>query len=181
MKLKELINSQHWLSVELTLLKLYPDQESNIAAYKDVFEKLQQSDAEEYDMEIVLNEYESDTDEDNEGGTYVDVSGRKLIREENTITTSYALEFTEWKKWLGMDSAPETTKNFTELEIIAHCLYEMTFVGYDEAEIKKQFDEINDRAEEYKGLTDEQKKKQTISLEELKRRLDQDESSQKSD
>lgn len=71
-----------------------------------------------------------------------------------------------------MGIAPETTRYFTDLEIIAHCLYEMTFVGYDETEIKEQLDAINDRAQEYKNLTEEEKKEQTISLEELKKRLD---------
>lgn len=173
MKLKELINSNHWLSVELILLKIYPDQKSMIDEYKSVFEKLQKSEAEEYDMTIVLTEIDTDTDDENEESTYVDVSGRKSVEDESSITESYALEFTAWKKWLGMDLAPETIKNFTELEIIAHCLFEMTFVGYDEEKIMDQFDEINKSIEKYKRLTEEQKKEQTISLEELKKELKQ--------
>jgi len=70
-----------------------------------------------------------------------------------------------------MDLAPETTKKFSDLEIIAHCLYEMTFIDYNEEEIKEQFDKINDRVEEYKNLTKEEKKEKTITLDKLKRRL----------
>jgi len=171
MKLKELINSHNWLSVELTLLQIYPDQKDIIDEYKKVFEKLQLLDSEDYDMNIVLTEYASDTDNESEGRTYVDVSGEKSIKEENSITDSYAIEFVEWKFWLGMDLAQETIKNFTDLEIIAHCLYEMTFVDYDESEIKKQFDAIKERVEDYKNLTEQEKKGQVISLEELKDRL----------
>ncbi|HRP33134.1 MAG TPA: hypothetical protein PKV73_14650 [Agriterribacter sp.] len=173
MKLKELINSNHWLSVELTLLQIYPDQKDIIDEYKKVFEKLQLLDAEDYDMNIVLTEYDCDTDDESEVRTYVDVSGRKSVREENSITDGYAIEFVEWRYWLGMDLAHETIKNFTDLEIIVHCLYEMTFIDYDEAEIKEQFDTINDRVEEYKNLTEDEKKEQTTSLEELKKQLDQ--------
>ena len=101
---------------------------------------------------------------------YVDVSGRKTIPEPDIITNSYALEFTEWKEWLGMELANETVKNFSQLEIIAHCLYEMTFVDYDEEEIQKQFCQIKNTMEEYKSLSEEEKKRNTISLEELKKR-----------
>ena len=55
-----------------------------------------------------------------------------------------------------MDLAPETTEKFSDLDIIAHCLYEMTFIGYNEEEISEQFETINERVEEYKNLTKEE-------------------------
>lgn len=79
----------------------------------------------------------------------------------------------KWENWLGMGLAPETLENFSELEIIAHCLYEMTFCGYEQDEIQKQIDTINKTVEEYKNLTDEEKKEQTISLNDLKKKLDE--------
>jgi len=171
MKLNEIIKSNNWLSVELTLLRLYPDQEKMVEDYRNVFEKLKFLEPEEYDMSIVLTEYDCDSDDDSEVRTYVDVSGRKKEEDPNSITDSYAIEFVEWERWLGMDLAPETTKDFSDLEIIAHCLYEMTFIGYDEKEIKDQFDTINNRVEEYKNLTKEEKKRKTITLDELESRL----------
>jgi len=85
---------------------------------------------EESDMNIVFTECDCDMDEESEIKTYVDVSGRKKEKDKNSMTDSYAIEFVEWKKWLGMDLENETMNNFNELEIIAHCLYEMTFYGY---------------------------------------------------
>ena len=78
----------------------------------------------------------------------------------------------KWEKWLGMDVAPETLYNFNELEIIAHCLFEMTFCGYEQEEIQEQFDSINRTVEDYKKMTGEEKEEKTISLEELKKKLD---------
>ena len=72
-----------------------------------------------------------------------------------------------------MGLATETTNNFNELEIIAHCLYEMTFCGYTEEEIKEQFDTFNDRVEEYKNWSEEEKKENTITLDELIKRIDE--------
>lgn len=174
MKLNDIIKSSNWLSVELTLLQLYPDQETMLEDYQNVFEKLKFLEPKDNNMSIVLTENESDPENESEVRTYVDVSGRKKEKDPNSITDSYAIEFVEWKKWLGMDLAPETTNCFSDLEIIAHCLYEMTFIDYNEGEIKEQFDKINYRVEEYKNLTKEQKKEKTISLDELKRRLNKD-------
>lgn len=50
----------------------------------------------------------------------------------------------------------------------------MTFIGFDEDEIQEQLKSLNDSVEEYNKLTDEEKKQNTISLDELKRRLDEE-------
>ena len=173
MKLYDLIKSNNWLSVELTLLRLYPDQKSMIDEYRNVFEKLNFLEPEESDMNIVFTECDCDMDEESEIKTYVDVSGKKKEKDKNSLTDGYAIEFVEWKKWLGMDLENETMNNFNELEIIAHCLYEMTFCGYTEEEIKEQFNTINDSIEEYKNMTEEEKKENTITLDELMKRINE--------
>lgn len=170
MKFNDLIKSHHWLSVELTMLNLYPDQKEIINEYKRIFESLQIMQPGNDEMLIVLTEYECDTDDErNAKSTYVDVSGRKLKAELNSITDSYAIEFVKWENWLGMKLAPETIDNFNELEIIAHCLYEMTFCGYKQEEIQEQFDSIKKTVDDYKSLTDEEKKQKTISFDDLKK------------
>ena len=172
MKFKDLIKSHHWLSVELTLLNLYPDQKKIIDEYKRVFESLQIMQPANDEMLIVLTEYECDTDDENKAkSTYVDVSGRKLKPEPNSITESYAIEFVKWENWLGMKLAPETIVNFNELEIIAHCFYEMTFCGYEQEEIQEQLDSFKRTVDDYKSLTEEEKKQKTISLDDLKKKL----------
>jgi hypothetical protein len=174
MKLYDLIKSNNWLSVELTLLRLYADQEKMLDGYRNVFEKLIITEPREYELEIVLTECDSDPIFEGDKDTYVEVSGRKKIPDPDSITESYSLEFLEWDKWLGMDLAAETIQNFSDLEIIAHCLYEMTFISFDEEEIQEQLKSLNDSVEEFNKLTDEEKKQNTISLEEFKRRLSEE-------
>ncbi|SMD42359.1 hypothetical protein SAMN00777080_0906 [Aquiflexum balticum DSM 16537] len=174
MKLYDLIKSNNWFSIELTLLKLYPDQDKMLDEYRNVYEKLKITDPADYDeLEIILTEYDCDPNFESEKETYVDVSGQKKIPDPTAITNSYAIEFLEWDKWLGMDLAVETIKNFSDLEIIAHSLYEMTYIDYDEETFQEQLKSLNDTVEEYKKLTQEEKKQKTISLDELKRRLDE--------
>ncbi len=72
-----------------------------------------------------------------------------------------------------MELAPETLEKFTELEIIAHCLYEMTFCGYDQDEIQAQLTSINSLAEECRNLSEEEKDQQTIPLEDFLKELDE--------
>lgn len=105
MKLYDLIKSNNWLSVELTLLRLYPDQEKMVDEYRNVFEKLKITEPIEYELEIVLTECDSDPIFEDDKESYVDVSGRKKIPDPDSINDSYALEFLEWNKWLGMDLA----------------------------------------------------------------------------
>lgn len=174
MKLKDIIKSYNWLSIEMTLLKLYPDQIKSIDGYKKVFENLQTMQPVKDEMQIVLTEYESDPGEESmEKSGYIGVSGRKQNNDPDTITDSYALEFVKWENWLGMDISPETIDHFNELEIIAHCLFEMTFCGYEQDEIQEQFNTIKLSIEEYENLSDDEKKEQTISWEELKKEFNQ--------
>ena len=93
MKLYDLIKSNNWLSVELTLLRLYPDQKSMTDEYRNVFEKLKFLYPEESDMTIVLTECSCDTDDEGEIKSYVNVSDRKKVKDKNSLDESYAIEF----------------------------------------------------------------------------------------
>lgn len=166
MKLKELIDSTNWYSVELTLLETYPDTKDIIERYKDVYEKIKLIEPEPYEMKITLTICKENND--NQIMSYVHVCGKEL---SETKSQSYTLEFTEWKKWLGMELAKETINNFSESEIVAHCLYEMTFVAFEESEIQEEFNSIKNIIKEYENLTDENKKDKFISLDELMKQL----------
>jgi len=77
------------------------------------------------------------------------------------------LEFTPWKEWLGMGIHPESLAHFSEQEILAHCLHEMTFMGFEEEQIQKHIKDMKAEIEAYKNLTEEEKNERTISLDEF--------------
>lgn len=175
MKFYELIQSQHWLSVELTIQELYPGQKINIKEYEKVFSILRLMEPITDEMLIVLTEYDCDNVDDSQlKYTYVDVSGRKLEPEPNSMTNSYALEFIKWENWLGMTLAAETLEKFSELEIIAHCLYELTFCGFEQEQIQERFSSIKKSLDDYKILSENEKKKSTNSLDEFLKNLEDD-------
>jgi hypothetical protein len=166
MKFQELIKSNEWLSIELTFSKLYPDQRESIENYRLVYEALKFLQPVYSDIKIVLNPY---GDDGHPSG--VDVYGVNPKPEPEDVTNGLALEFTSWDKWLGMDIDQLTLKEFTEIEIICHCLDEMTYAGFEEEEIQAEFDKLKSIMDEYKALTPEEKAKQTIRLDELKKRI----------
>ena len=170
MKLIELIRRNSWLSVELTLLDIYHEEKKNISGYEEIFRQLVSMPVIETDMIIEIKREIDDFDNEE----YIDISGRKKNepKDQKEQETSYALEFTPWSEWLGMQIDKNSIKNFTELEIISRCLFEMTFVGFDENEIQEELNKINDTTEEYKLLTEEEKRLRTNSLEDFKRQMD---------
>ena len=122
-------------------------------------------------IEIVIEqEFDDETQEYGLGNIYgIDHAST------DQLSNGVALEFTKWNKWLGMNIHEMTCKEFTELEIIAHCLYEMTFVDYEESDIQAEFDRIKGIAEEFKNLSPEEKKSKTQSLDDLLKDLDSEE------
>ncbi|PWH84805.1 DUF6557 family protein [Brumimicrobium oceani] len=177
MTFKELIQSNSWLSVEAILLQLYPGEEENIFGYQEVFEKLMYLNPEDSEIEIVVANQKDDFD----GEEYVDVSGNYKNPKSEEEKYSQALEFTPWKEWLGMEINQESLLQFTELEIIAHCLFEMTFIGFEEEVIQEEMESIQGSMEDYLNMSDEEKEENMISLEDFLKRLKEEDEGEEGD
>ena len=171
MNFKNLIQGNSWLSVAEILVKLYPDQKDSLQSYEEVYEKLKFMPEEDSDLSIEI-EYQTD---DFDGAEYVSVSGKYDDPKNEEETFSQAIEFEPWKKWLGMNITSESLASFSELEIIAYCLFEMTFVGFEEEDIQQELIKLEQEMEDYKAMTDEEKKENSISLDDLFKDSDEDE------
>jgi len=163
MKFYEIIRSNNWLTVELTFSNLYRDQTESIENYRLVYEALKFLQPVYSDIKIVLYQYFDDDGQ----SSVVDVSG--VNPKPDDITNGLALEFTSWDKWLGMDINSLTLKEFTEQEIICHCLNEMTYAGFDEEDIQAEFSKLKSIEDEYKAMNPKEKAKHTSSHDELKK------------
>lgn len=163
MKFKKLLQTNSWLSAATILLESYPDEAKNISGYKKVFETLLFMNAYDSDISIDVVHQKDDFD----GEEYVDVSGKYKYPKNEDEKFSQAIEFTAWSEWLGMEVSQESLLHFSELEIISHCLFEMTFAGFEEEEIQKELNRIEEITEDFKNMTKEDKDANTTSLEEL--------------
>lgn len=159
MKLAELVCKYDWGEIRPAIVRLYPNDQKNISGFKMVFEQLQTLMPAETNMRIILKEVFDEFE--NERYTCVSGVDGTLKREENpeifkddkigNQEVSYGIEFTDWEEWLGMDIDPESTSNYHETDIIAHCLWEMSFYGYTQEAIKKTIDTINIESRKYEA------------------------------
>ena len=172
MKFAEIIQRNAWPSVELVFLQLYPKEMKNISGYERVFSDLKLLSPMDSDFVIMVSREKDDFDNEE----YAHVCGYNKLPQDNSEEqpNSYALEFTNWREWLGMDIDEKSIKDFTELELISHCLYEMTFFGFDQETIQEEMDKIERSVDEIKNMTEEEKKTKLKSWKDLKKELDLD-------
>jgi N-acetylglutamate synthase-like GNAT family acetyltransferase len=171
MRFKDLILKNSWSGIEIRLLDFYPKEKSRISAYEELFFKLQVMQEKESNMFIVLDkEYDSDAP----NGYYVGVSGiiKDNPKDVPGMTPLYAIEFTPWDEWLSMEIDSNTICEFTEHDIIAHCLYEMTYIGFDEMKIQWKLNQLAKTAEAVENMTKEEKEK-LITIDKLIFALDE--------
>ena len=118
---RELATRHTWEEVGPVLVSLYPGQKSSLVGYEKVLAQLRTIEPISSDWHIVVEWVEDWFD----GKPYVHVCGRKRGDDQN-----WALDFTDWAEWLGMEIAPPSFETFTGIEVLAHCLYEMTWFGF---------------------------------------------------
>ncbi len=144
MTLADLIRDYSLSAVKNRLLKYCPDA---MYEYADVFAKLAVLQPQANSMRLVL-EYVVDDDEELD---YIEVSGRDGGMTENDSDGTDAdvdpcrllsIAFTPWEQWLGMIIDPGTMAAFEPLDVIVHCLAEMTVYGYDQDTIQTKMNEL---------------------------------------
>lgn len=172
MKFKELIDKYTWDDVWAALIRLYPDQEKSLDGYRYVFATLRTLQPAESQMRICL----ADVPE-RDGESYTDVSGRNgSLRKDNNPEIYkddeignqeevWGLDFVDWAEWLSMTIDPGTLARYPEAEILAHCLWEMTFYGYTPEDIRKKTEEL-DRAVESKDWVSAEEVWKALEMEE---------------
>ena len=74
-----------------------------------------------------------------------------------------------------MDIYEESSQNFSELEIIAHCLFEITCRAFEEEEIQEELNKLDQQVEEIKNMTEEEKREKFTSWEDFMKELENEE------
>jgi len=138
MTFNDLIRKHEWEEIEPVLIKLYEDVP--IEGYKVVFSELKRLEPLPNDENLsILIKKEIDHFD---GSEFIHVNG---IQPDNK--TTYGLSFSMWQNWLGYD-IHRRSLNYSEVEIIAHCLWEMTWSGFTQEQIQLQNDELSKRLED---------------------------------
>lgn len=159
MKIKDYINKFSFDEVWSELKNLYP--ESGAEAYKHAYDILQSLEAstEPTTMRVVVDHvYDAWEDEpDIDPDDYINVYGKDPNSEVCKDTgmsgeeISWGLSFSPWTDWLSYDVEviTEDERCSSELKVLAHILWEMTFCGYDEEDVEDKLDEIKTIKDKY--------------------------------
>jgi hypothetical protein len=123
----QILEETAWPQVWEQLQKLYNIPDEGGTAYKCAFTEVRGLPNKSSDVKqsITITQF---VDEDGDNKVYWDVSGDGW----------FALEFTPWDEWKGMEILPETLEQFSTAEIAAHCLEEMTFAGFSQQDIDRK-------------------------------------------
>lgn len=145
MKLKEYIKGADFESIWKHFIKWYPDQINSREGYEKVWKELHSlepiNDLTHTNMRIVVAYVPAEPEFDAE--EWYDVSGHSDEEDCN-----WALEYTEWEKWLDFEIDSETYNKFDKEFVIAHVLWEMTWSGFDQKTIQERGNEIKLDADE---------------------------------
>ncbi len=131
MTLKKIINNCNWEDIQLELIKYYLELKKVIPTFKKVFIELNNLPIIENEFILFIQKVEAEGND-----SYFRVSGI------DEIGNCFNISAISWKKWLGMNIHPNNIEWFTNAEIIAHSLYEMTFFGFSRNEIESNLKKI---------------------------------------
>jgi Family of unknown function (DUF6557) len=145
MNLREIIQPISWLELKPLYMELYPDNAESIEVYERIFSNLKHLSPGDSNLEIAI-EFENDPD-----GPYYDVSGVETAESGSEERTTWALDFVDWSDWLDMQIEPVTLSNYRPIEIVAHCLWEMTFMGFSVEEIRTKRAALERRVDEIRA------------------------------
>lgn len=140
---------------------LYPDDKGHKDAYEKVYNNMLEIESEVSEYRIRV-EYETYGDysqwtvsgvndtrfkdiPENEGGLSKDhPRADELVK--------YAIQYQSRAEWAGMVIDSATVCEVSTLDIAVHCLWEMTFAGFEEDDVQRQLEEIQKRADESKNF-----------------------------
>ena len=138
MKLKDLIYSTDWLSIQFILVELYPEAKEYLEEYKSVFIELNIIQPRHSNIILEMDRHWEDGVETNLANTY----GHDPTLPDDSITKGIAIEFKPWEEWLEYEIGMDAKEEWNEIEMICHAIMEMTFDGLTQPEIQKNQQEM---------------------------------------
>ena len=150
--LKTLLREVKFDDVFKMLCKYYPDQKYSRNGYESVFNKLLKKKPKKHRLDDLFIRVEHINDEN---GEWLDVDGVNLKKPD----IAYGIEFLKWSDWVTMFITKETLRSLSKEDIVAGCLYEMTFYGFTEEHVMSEKKRLEEGIEGAKKAYDESKNK----------------------
>ena len=187
----ELLESVGWPETKAILLWSHPEVAESLDDYRLVLAKLRKLVPIESNMRIILRQTVREGLDDE---PFIEVVGRngQLNRDQcdfkyfqdsvdaeyANAETDFSLSLEPWEHWLGMRIDAGTVDEFAAPQIAAHCLWDLTFHGFEQWQVQETMDEIKRRVDEIDAMTEEERKEKLIPMEEVMRKLESPEKKQ---
>lgn len=125
LNLKELVINTSWNDIWPELIRNFPNVEDQQQGYQNVFDSLHCIDIIESDLVLNIKIFVEDG-----------VRGADVAAYNDECPGGYSMKFTPWGEWLGLQIATNTLQELSHAEILALCLYEMTWGGSSDEEVQ---------------------------------------------
>jgi hypothetical protein len=131
MKFSEIVSRYAWPEVEPVYHRLYPKEKRRRKKPREAFDYIRSVKPADANMRIYI-----EFQDDEEGG-YHNVSGKDGSLREDGEEERFGLFLVDWDEWLGMEIGADTLEKYSELEILCHIFWEMTWCGYSMEKVEK--------------------------------------------
>lgn len=142
--LASILKDVEFESVFGRLCKWYPREERNKSGYESVFNillTLTPKKSHNLNDSFIAAELTQYPLNDDSYDSCLDIYGTKPKNDG----VRYGMEFCPWVDWVSMFITQESLDNFSKEDIVAGCLYEMTFFGFTEEKISNELKKMEDR------------------------------------
>lgn len=180
MTFAELISKVTWAELKAALVWLFPEEIDSLPGYKKLYLKLRRMKPEPSSMRIAIEcwpvsgECEDQTPQvhGRDGSLNRDQADFQYWADRATpeyaaAETVWSLCMQPWPEWLGMSVEPESLTKYSSAQAVAFCLNEMTFHGFDEADIREVSEELKRQVDEIDAMTKEEKAEKLIPAEQV--------------
>lgn len=182
--LKKILDETDEADILTDLCLLYPESIESIDGFINVIETLRKiTPTEPQSMRIRVKRFKQVYRD------YIHVSGINPSSPDDGYGSSgedisWSLGFTPWDEWLAMDVEVydfNDNEMNTFPKVLAHILWEMSWYGFDQDEIKNELDEIKSRMDELDEILENNTHEEAIEKgllfewdpEEIKKELDE--------
>ncbi|WP_145048177.1 MULTISPECIES: DUF6557 family protein [Paenibacillus] len=140
---KKILDNVNFEAVWIKLIEYYPDMSQTKNKYLIVYESLLSHNPARNieEMTIYIDAVDSD-DSINDGNNEYRVHGKNNSLDWKGF---WDLSASNWEDWLGFYVDQQVLDNFSSEQIMALCLYEMTWFGFSEAQIKHKADNFENK------------------------------------
>lgn len=133
MNLKDVILKSNWKDVCKVFLRLYPNQNRSISGYEKIYKKLRSKPVKDSLLTLYCDTIEPHFKGDEQS---YDIYGIKAKNSKDGESDKFSLSLLSWSEWMGTPLSDKILNSYSIEEIISHCLFEMTFHGFSELDVR---------------------------------------------